>query len=186
MARPRNFDTGAVVEKIRDTFWEKGYEATSMQDLVAATGVRAGSLHAVFGKKEDLFAIAFDAYHRHFLACADVGTSGVEAIRRYIEALLASVLEDRKRRGCLIVQSAMDLSRHSPANQQAINARLAEFLAFFQKNLEEDHVQQAELASSLFGATVAMLALGRSNIDRSVLEGIAAGALKQLPTAATE
>ncbi|MCP4387082.1 MAG: helix-turn-helix transcriptional regulator, partial [Gammaproteobacteria bacterium] len=43
MARPRQFDEAKVIESLMNVFWEKGYQATSMQDLVAASGLLKGS-----------------------------------------------------------------------------------------------------------------------------------------------
>ena len=47
MARPRQFEEIQVIEKLMKVFWDKGYEATSMQDLVAASGLLKGSLYGV-------------------------------------------------------------------------------------------------------------------------------------------
>ena len=54
MARPREFDEIRVKEALMKVFWEKGYEATSMQDLVDATGLLKGSLYGAFGGKKAL------------------------------------------------------------------------------------------------------------------------------------
>ena len=51
MARPKEFNRETVLEQAMLVFWEKGYECTSMQDLVGAMGINRGSLHATFGGK---------------------------------------------------------------------------------------------------------------------------------------
>ena len=61
MARTREFDTDAAVARAMDVFWCKGYEATSIADLVEATGVQRGSLYAAFGSKQ-LTTLAQTAY----------------------------------------------------------------------------------------------------------------------------
>ena len=62
MARPREFDEDRVKEALTRVFWEKGYEATTMQDLVDATGLLKGSLYGAFGDKQALYMIALAHY----------------------------------------------------------------------------------------------------------------------------
>ncbi|MCZ6578878.1 MAG: helix-turn-helix domain containing protein, partial [Gammaproteobacteria bacterium] len=62
MARPREFDEIKVKEALMRVFWEKGYEATSMQDLVEATGLLKGSLYGAFGDNRALYMVALAQY----------------------------------------------------------------------------------------------------------------------------
>ncbi len=64
MARPRQFDEQQVIESLMKVFWEKGYEASSMQDLVAASGLLKGSLYGAFGDKQTLYLMALRHYDR--------------------------------------------------------------------------------------------------------------------------
>lgn len=62
MARPREFDEIEVLERALQTFWSKGYDGTSVEDLVQATGLGRASLYGAFGDKERLFARVLDHY----------------------------------------------------------------------------------------------------------------------------
>ena len=62
MARPRTFDESDVVAAARDEFWSRGYAATSVDDLTAATGLGKGSLYGAFGDKHSLYLRALDDY----------------------------------------------------------------------------------------------------------------------------
>lgn len=55
MARPREFEEGEVLDRALHAFWSKGYEGTSVQDLVDETGLGRASLYGAFGDKEQLF-----------------------------------------------------------------------------------------------------------------------------------
>jgi AcrR family transcriptional regulator len=57
--RPRIFDPDLVLENAMQLFWSKGYEATSLQDLLATTGLSKSSLYESFGNKQRLFEVAF-------------------------------------------------------------------------------------------------------------------------------
>jgi TetR/AcrR family transcriptional regulator, transcriptional repressor for nem operon len=62
MARPREFDEGTVLDAAVLCFWKQGYEATSVRDLVAQTGITAASLYNAFGDKRALYQKALDHY----------------------------------------------------------------------------------------------------------------------------
>src|SRR5271170_6010642 len=62
MARPREFNVDTAVNRAMQTFWSKGYEATSLDDLCGATGLSRSSLYATFGSKRDLLLRSVDRY----------------------------------------------------------------------------------------------------------------------------
>jgi len=64
VVRPREFILEEVLDKAVETFWSKGYEATSIQDLVENMGIQRGSLYAAFGDKQCLFLTVLDRYRK--------------------------------------------------------------------------------------------------------------------------
>ncbi|MFC1673412.1 TetR/AcrR family transcriptional regulator [Pseudomonadota bacterium] len=62
MARPQEFNRNDVLDQALLVFWKKGFEATSVQDLVDATGLNRGSLYNTFGDKAELFAEVMEHY----------------------------------------------------------------------------------------------------------------------------
>ena len=62
MSRPKEFNPDEALEKAMQVFWHKGYEATSMEDLLNAMDINRGSLYATFGGKRALFLKAMDRY----------------------------------------------------------------------------------------------------------------------------
>jgi TetR/AcrR family transcriptional regulator, transcriptional repressor for nem operon len=117
MARPKAFDPDEALDRAMHVFWHKGYEATSMEDLLAAMDINRGSLYATFGDKRQLFLKAMDRY------CAGGGIGSrisiltqpgpaLPLIRRFIAAMLEFGLSDPQRRGCLITNTVMELAPH--------------------------------------------------------------------------
>ena len=53
--RPREFDRTEALNQAMKIFWQKGYTATSMNDLYEAMGIKSPSLYAAFGSKEELY-----------------------------------------------------------------------------------------------------------------------------------
>ena len=92
MARPRQFDEIQVIEKVMKVFWAKGYEATSMQDLVVASGLLKGSLYGAFGDKQALYMVALKHYNRTRIQAGIEMLNGEgSAIRRNVQ--LGATLE---------------------------------------------------------------------------------------------
>ncbi|HSH40807.1 MAG TPA: helix-turn-helix domain-containing protein, partial [Arenicellales bacterium] len=89
MSRNKAFDETEVLERAMTLFWRKGYEATSIQELVTHTGIQRGSLYATYGDKRRLFLAALDHYcgviaarRLHVLTAPG---SGKAAIRRFFQ-----------------------------------------------------------------------------------------------------
>ena len=60
--RPREFDKNIVLKKIMTVFWKKGYEGTSISDLLEVTRLNKGSLYAAFGDKKSMYRKALELY----------------------------------------------------------------------------------------------------------------------------
>ena len=111
--RPREFDADEVLDQLVDLFWEKGFEATSISDIVDATGLNKSSLYNSFGSKDDLFAAALDRYLTSraamIFAIAGEGSAGLDDLLRLVDFLQAEMGTDRGRMGCLGVNTSTEL-----------------------------------------------------------------------------
>ncbi|MDX1606918.1 MAG: helix-turn-helix domain-containing protein, partial [Candidatus Competibacterales bacterium] len=119
MARTKAFDRTEVLERAMTLFWRQGYEATSIQDLVAHTGVNRASLYATYGDKRTLFGAALAHYRdvvsaRRMRQLTEPG-AGKAAIRRFFRELIEYSLGEGHPLGCLLANSAIELAPHDPA-----------------------------------------------------------------------
>lgn len=116
MPRPREFDEEEVLTKAMDVFWTHGYDATSITDLMNATGLARGSLYKGFGDKKRLFMLALDSYlaaaNEVLLECDASSGSGREALERVFSGVVEMSTCAGVRRGCFSVNSAIELGPH--------------------------------------------------------------------------
>ena len=68
MARHKEYDRHDVLDKAVSLFWKKGYKASSMTDLVHATGLNTASMYKEFGDKDGLFEEALEYYRQHVVS----------------------------------------------------------------------------------------------------------------------
>lgn len=126
MARTKEFDPDAALHSALELFWQRGYEATSMADLVEHLGIGRASIYATFGNKHDLYTKALDRYSElcdprllDELSQPGPALPAVRAVvRRYAEEAAG---RDRKR-GCFIVNTAAELAAHDPESARRVQA----------------------------------------------------------------
>ncbi|MBN3808539.1 TetR/AcrR family transcriptional regulator [Paraburkholderia sp. Ac-20347] len=111
MAMTRQFDEDAVLEKVLEIFWIKGWKGASMADLAEAANVQRGSLYHAYGGKEQLFQLAFDRYATRVLdetRTALDAPSAHAALQQFFESSIASMTAHVPPRGCLTTRSAIE------------------------------------------------------------------------------
>ncbi len=115
MPRPKEFNPDEALDKAMQVFWHKGYEATSIEDLLSAMDLNRGSLYATFGDKRQLFLKAMDLYcigSGGRLSILDQPGPAIPLIRQFIDTMLGFGLSDPQRRGCLLTNTVMELGPH--------------------------------------------------------------------------
>ncbi len=114
MPRPKEFDPDQALDSAMETFWEQGFEATSVQDLVDRMGINRFSLYDAFGNKHDLFLKVLDRYRDQMgsSVLADLAGSdqGVESIRAYFTSLVDYLASPAGRKACFMVNSMAELA----------------------------------------------------------------------------
>ena len=129
MARPRQFDPGEALVQAMEIFWAKGFEATSIEDLVRATGMNRSSLYEQFGDKHALFLRSLEHYDGIFfqLFLDDLAgpARGVAAIHRCLDNLEARLLLPEAARGCFMLNTSGDIGSRGPEIARRIRLRLS-------------------------------------------------------------
>ena len=184
MARPREFEHDAVLDRAMRVFWSRGFEATSVQDLVDRMGIQRGSLYATFGDKRALFFAAIDRYDRvvtsKLVAALDEPASGMEAIRRFFRLKVDWAVAANRPRGCLVTNSATALASRDRRTTSRVAAVLTKIEAGFeravvraQKAGEIDPTRDPRaLARFLTSSAQGLSVMAKTSPERAVLEDI--------------
>jgi TetR/AcrR family transcriptional repressor of nem operon len=192
MARPREFDETTALEAAMACFWRRGYEATSIRDLSASMGISGPSLYNAFGDKRAIFTAALERYvdqsPRARIRRLEASSPPKEAIRRFIEEIIARSLTDPERRGCLLINSALEIAPHDRELGARIAGHLSEIEAFFRRSIRAAQKQRTvpasvgakDVARLLLGVLLGIRVLARSRPERALLEGVARPALALL------
>jgi TetR/AcrR family transcriptional repressor of nem operon len=120
MGRPKGYDRDEAVLAARDVFWERGYEATSIGELEACTGLNRSSIYQAFGSKRGLFDAALECYVDReitaMLAGMEQDDAGLDAVVGFFAHLCELFRGDAggSTRGCLMVNSTAELAAHDP------------------------------------------------------------------------
>ena len=116
MARPREFDIDEALDAAMGAFWEGGYEATSMADLMEAMDLQKGSIYKAFGDKHSLFVQALDRYldagYRKIRHALEGAESPKDGVKRWLCFILGVCCEQETRRGCFAVNAITELGSH--------------------------------------------------------------------------
>lgn len=110
MARPKEFDREAVLDRAVDLFWSKGYEATSMGDLVDALGIGRQSIYDTFGDKHALYVAALDRYRERFGGVPIDALHGHGALKKQVRDVLRGIVDKvvASGRSCMLVNAAAE------------------------------------------------------------------------------
>jgi AcrR family transcriptional regulator len=192
MPRPREFDDDTALDAAMQTFWRKGYEATTTAELCESTGLGRGSLYNAFGSKHALYEAALGRYaetgHAATLEILRAPGAPSERLHALLRWVIDLDMDDPDRRGCLAINASVDNAgrsdpvveltrRHFERLEQALfevieeGQRAGEFAA------DRDTVQLARtFQSTYYGLRV----LGAVAKDRAALLDVAEGALAAL------
>jgi TetR/AcrR family transcriptional regulator, transcriptional repressor for nem operon len=162
MARTKEFDVDATLDRAVELFRAKGYSATSVQDLVDTLGINRASIYDTFGTKEQLFAQAVQSYVTHTCALRTQMTGAQASPRAALVSFISQTaelgLKDPARGGCLVANSCVELGELSPSTSQQVTDGLRGTYCFLFE-LAQSAAEQGELPHGITPELAAAQAL---------------------------
>jgi len=179
MPREKQFDTEAALDRAMEAFWAHGYEATSMERLLARMGINRGSFYDTFESKR---AVLLEALRRYTADRGEAMRSAAES-RRPRGAILSASRAPRCApprapgcRGCLLVNSAVELAPHDAEVAKIVRSGFRDIARFFARLVErgqaageiDQGLDAAELGRALLGHLLAGMVLTRSGAPKAM------------------
>jgi TetR/AcrR family transcriptional repressor of nem operon len=196
MGRPREFDETLALDLALQCFWQHGYEATSVRDLAAKMDLTSASLYNAFGDKRALYRRALEHYIAISVADRIQRLEGnmppLQAIEAFFKELIDRSLKDPDRKGCMLVNSALEMAPHDPEFRELVADVLRRIETFFRRCVQAGQrdgtitpAQPAiDLGRMLLGLQLGLRVLARSRPEPALLNGMVRAAIASLTPAA--
>jgi TetR/AcrR family transcriptional repressor of nem operon len=181
MGRPKEFKEEAVLDQAMEVFWAKGYEATSLHDLIGAMGISKSSFYETFGSKHELFVSAIEHYIDtrvgQMVQFLDKELSGKRAIEQVFRKMVESDPAQAKERGCMLCNCAVELAPRDPAAAQKVELGMEQMeRAFYRAVVRGQEAGEISLAHSarslarfLVNSANGMLVMAKASRGREVM-----------------
>jgi TetR/AcrR family transcriptional repressor of nem operon len=188
----KQFDVDEVLDKAMYAFWSRGYEATSMHDLVKRTGINRGSLYATYRDKHELFLASLRRYaetiHHKRLADLESRYGPREAIRQAFLAFASPSSDRGSNRGCFLTNTALELAAHDPDAGKVVSQAQKQTEAWFARMIHKgkaageirSQVDPEAMAGALLASLIGLSVLARSRPERGLLRSVVDEAVRGL------
>jgi len=192
MTRQKTYNPTDVIERAMPVFWQKGYAATSVTDLVEATGVQRYGLYDSFTDKHTLFLQVLDHYQESVIMVLfeDLNTEGASwfSIQTFFSHLLALAAEPDGRYGCLMCNSATELAAHDVAVAQRFGDYENQITAIFTQAIQRSQaagelgpsLDAMQAANFLMGVVIGVATLAKTRLSWKAQQQYVAVALQGL------
>lgn len=184
MARHKEFDRDQALQKAMEAFWSRGYEGTSIHDLVKHMGINRQSLYDTFGDKHALYLQALDRYceveGRKVLELLERPGSVKKNLRQLFEGVVETALCDGQRRGCFMGNAASELAGRCKATAARTGSNMAATEEAFYRTLlrgkkegELEHVRGPRaVARFLCSSLQGLVLMAKATRDRKTLDDV--------------
>lgn len=192
MARTKEFDEIAVLNKAVNLFWCKGFNGTSAQDLVDTLGISRSSLYDTFGDKRNIFIKALQLYRQNMagkmIAFIDNSENVEKSIKDIFKMATTEAIEDKLFKGCFMVNTTIELAPHDKEIAEIVNQNMQDIedalCRAIKKGQDEGVFSTRQTARSLarflFNNITGIRVAAKSSSDKKVYDDIVKVALSAL------
>ena len=187
VGRPKEFDEVTVLRQVMSLFWEKGYDATSLTDILQATGLAKGSLYKAFKSKHALYLQALTHYQSKYMGKFIMILNSPMPARTKLNAFLSSPVLDAARGeanfGCFLCNAAADRAPHDPDTRALVDRgfkqltqALAPVIAEIRPDWSEEQV--FSITQSCIMMYSGLRIMSHARVDRDRLEAAKSGLIR--------
>ena len=143
--RPLEFDPDTALESAMHLFWRKGYELSSLQDLLSTMGLSKSSFYQTFKSKHELFQNCIRHYRKMLADDMSTQMEQTDSGKVFIETLFCNVADEtagpNSRRGCLLMNTANEFAQRDPEIAKLVSRSIEEFTDLFEKAVQQSQRQ---------------------------------------------
>lgn len=192
MSRTKDFNEGKALAAAMFLFWEKGYEATSIQALEQAMGLKRTSIYNAFGNKRELFQKALNCYLDNILVNFIFSMNNAKTTKEAMNNLLTEVIhlhfDKSNPGGCLVVLSLLENRQHDAKTKKILESALYKLRNAIVQRLEQGkkngevkpkmdcHTAGNQLTALITG----MITLAKAGFPKKELENIINSSINEL------
>ncbi len=178
----KQFDVEKSLDRATKLFWLKGYEATSMQELLSEMGINRGSFYDTFGSKNDIYLKVLKRYDEQTREAMFKVARQIEKPREAILFIFKQTIDNALgkdgRFGCFLANSVSETAPHNEDVNKICSEAFKATRKFLQMLIDEGkdagvirgNVDSGELASTLFSLLLGLKILARSSPQKNVME----------------
>jgi len=183
MGRNFEFNREETLNRAMQVFWQKGYKATSIKDLIDEMGIQPGSIYNTFGDKHSLFIEVIRHYGEvvttNALKSLEQEGSPLQNLRNFFNEIITRP-NDKKCKGCLIVNTVVELAPHDNETSDILRQIMQKIeLSFYnclkkaQEHREIPENKDIKALSRYFtSSTHGLLVTGKSNASRDEMHDV--------------
>ncbi len=157
MPRTKQFDEEEVLNKAMELFWEKGFHATSMQDLVSNLGINRASMYDTYGGKEELFEKAFAHYRKSAIDSLQQLFNAASSVRlsfkKLFDLAIKETVSDVSCKGCFVVNTMTELVPGNDKLRITLENHKKKieslFVSFVQKGIDNGEISNSKNANEI-------------------------------------
>lgn len=184
MARERNFDENAVLDKAVEIFRRQGFKTTTPEELVTHLGISRSSLYNTYGDKRSLFIKSLERYQEQTSKAlndlADSSKDAMTAIRSIFEYTVNNCLEDAMPKGCFLVNSIVEFGAEDPETvaivKESMDTNRATLLRLVKSGQKEGSISKlakpAALADYLVNCLSGISVSTKAGADKAACDAI--------------
>ena len=184
MARTKDFDENEVLARAIQLFWYKGYNGTSMQDLVDGLGISRSSLYDTYTDKHTLFLKALESYQNAGAAkiqeIINHSAPAKDTVKQLLVLATGELLGDKQHKGCFMVNTEVEVAPHDEEVNKMVcknDQQMEEaFYQVIKKGKDSGEIKNRQdaraLARFIFNAVKGMRVSAKSTTDKSVFDDI--------------
>jgi len=182
--RPREFDTEQALEAAMRQFWQRGYTATSLQDLLNTMHISKSSFYQTFDSKHVLFQRCIEHYCRNLENDMLNHLQQSPTARQFLESTFQSIGNDKQQtgaqHGCLIMNTASEFAQTDPTIAELVRSGTKKMRAVFMRAIKRAQKEgdipadksPSALASYLVSSMGGLRNMAKAGADRKTLKEI--------------